>query len=244
MEQYSMSVKREDLIKKIRGLMAKTVDRGCTEQEALSALDMVRALMDAYEVDEDELRLSKEETAILRKEPPDSIDPNNVKFYLMGAVAEFCSCQAWQTRTREGRAVTFCGLPSDAHMATWMLDSLAAFVLGELARHLMDTLPLRGERRRVINGFVEGICGRISERLDALRSQSAAAATSNGRELMVVKSAAVTDKMKACGIRVRCSYSSRQSDGASIQAGRSAGDRASFGRPVSGANAALRIGAK
>jgi hypothetical protein len=239
-----MSSKREDLIEKIKGLMSKTVDRGCTEEEALSALDKVRALMDTYTIDETELRLTKEEAAIFRNEPPDSLDPHNIKFYLMGSVAEFCSCQSWQTRTPEGKAVTFCGLPSDAHMATWLLDTLAAFVLGELTRHLMATLPPRGERRRVINGFVAGCCDRISDRLKALCTQSAAATTSNGRELMVIKNAAVTGKMKACGIRTRSSHSSRQCDGASIHAGRSAGDRASFGRPVSGANAALRISAK
>jgi hypothetical protein len=27
----------------------------------------------------------------------------------------------------------------------------------------MDTLPPRGERRKVINGFVEGCCDRISD---------------------------------------------------------------------------------
>jgi hypothetical protein len=236
-----MTTKREALIEKIKALMSKTVENGCTEEEALSALDMVRALMDAYEVTEDELQLTKEEAAIFRKEPPDSIDPNNVKFHLMGAVAEFHSCKAWRTSTPKGKAVTFCGLLSDVEMATWMLDSLATFVLGELTRHLTEILPPKGERRRAIKSFVEGICGRISERLDALRAQSAAAATSNGRELMVIKSTAVADKMKACGIRIRTTYSSGQCNEASFDAGRSAGDRASFARPVSGANATLRI---
>ena len=52
-----------------RTLMAKTREAGCTEEEALSALDKVQALKDTYEVTEDELRLSKEEAAILRIPP-------------------------------------------------------------------------------------------------------------------------------------------------------------------------------
>jgi hypothetical protein len=236
-----MTINRDGLIEKVKALLSKTVDNGCTEQEALAALDEAHALMDAYEVTGADLQLTKEETAILRSEPPDSLDPHNIKFNLMGSVADFCSCEAWRTRKPEGKVVTFCGLPSDARLATWLLDTLAAFVQAELARHLMDTLPPRGERRKVINGFVEGCCNRISCRLKALCDQSAAAATSNGRELAVVKSAAVTDKMKACGIRIRSSYSSRQCDGRSYQAGHSAGDRASFGRPVTGAGATLRI---
>src|ERR1700730_2362155 len=227
-----MNTKREDLIEKIKALLSKTTEQGCTEEEALSALDKARALMDAHEVTEDELRLTKEEKAIFRSEPADSLDPHNVKFHLMGAVAEFHSCQAWRTRTREGKAITFCGLPSDVHLATWLLDALATFVLGELTRHLVKILPPKSEKRKAINGFVEGICGRISERAYALRKQSDAAATSNGRELMVIKSTAVADRMKADGIRIRNTYSTRQCDEASYEAGRAAGDRASFGRPV------------
>src|SRR5207245_6844871 len=188
-----MSADRENLIIKIRALMAKTVSAGCTEQEALSALDKVRALMDAYEITEVELQLSRKEAAILCSEPANSLDPHNIKFLLMGSVAKFCKCEAWQRRERKGKAVTFCGLPSDVEFGTWLLDALQAFVQRELVRHLIDVLPPRSERRKCINGFIVGICDRISDRLDALCAQSAAAATSNGRELVLVTSAAITD---------------------------------------------------
>jgi hypothetical protein len=138
-----MTTNRDGLIEKVRALLSKTVDKGCTEEEALAALDKAHALMDAYEVTAADLQLTKEETAILRSEPPDSLDPHNIKFHLMGSVADFCSCKAWRT-SKQGKAVTFCGLPSDARLATWLLDTLAAFVQAELARHLMDTLPPRG----------------------------------------------------------------------------------------------------
>jgi Protein of unknown function (DUF2786) len=235
-----MSTDRDSLITKIQALMAKTVDAGCTEEEALSALDKVRALMDAYEITEAELQLSKEEKAILRSEPPGSSDAHSIKFFLVGTVAEFCDCKGWKGTD----GIVFCGLPTDARLATWLLDSLTAFVQAELARHLMGCLAPKNERRRVISGFVSGCCGRINERLRALRKQSAAAATSNGRELVAVKGTAVDDRMKADGICLRFSRSQRQQDEASHRAGRSAGERASFGRPVTGTNAALRISAK
>jgi hypothetical protein len=197
--------------------------------------------MDAYEVTGADLQLTKEEMAILRSEPLDSLDPHNIKWHLMGAVANFCSCRAWQMRRRDTKAITFCGLPSDARLATWLLETLAAFVQAELARHLMDTLPPRGERRRVITGFVQGCCNRISYRLKALCAQSAAAATSNGRQLVLVKNAAVDTKMKEHGIKVRGCCLGGQTNDAGYAAGHSAGDRASFGRPVTGAGATLRI---
>jgi Protein of unknown function (DUF2786) len=154
-----MTTKREDLIEKIKVLLSKTVDNGCTEEEAFAALDKAQAWMDAYAVTEDELRLTKEEAAVIRSEPKDSLDPHNIKFYLMSAVAEFCSCKAWQKRRRDVKVVEFCGLQSDARWATWLLDTLTAFVQAELARHLMETLPPKDERRRVITGFVGGCCG-------------------------------------------------------------------------------------
>jgi hypothetical protein len=230
---------REGLIEKIKGLLNKTTAANCTEEEELAALAKARALMDAYEVSEEELKLTKEEAAILRSEPPGSRDPHNIKFMLSTAVAEFCNCRAW--RGRDG-GIVFCGLPSDVRLGTWLLDHLAAFVQAELAGHLIGCLaPNKLERRRVINGFVAGCCERISDRLDALRERSATVATDNRRALVVVKNAAIEAKMEAEGICLRTSCSSRQQDAGARSAGASAGDRASFGRPVSGRNATLRL---
>ena len=232
---------RERVIEKIKALLNKTVDNGCSEEEMGAALDKARAWMDAHEITEDELRLTKEEEAVLRSEPPDSLDPHNIKWYLMDAVAEFCNCQVWQKRRRDTKVVEFCGLQSDARLASWLLDTLAQFVQAEIVRHLIETLPPKSEKRRVITGFVRGCTDRVGARLDALRDQSVAAATSNGRELVLVKNAAVDAKMKACGIKVTGYCLGGQTNDAGYQAGLSAGDRASFGRPVSGHNATLRL---
>jgi hypothetical protein len=239
--ERQMTDDRNKIIEKIKALLNKTVDNGCSEEEMSAALDKARAFMDAHEITEDELRLTKEEKAVLRSEPDDSLDPHNIKWHLMGAVAEFCNCEVWQKRRRNTKQVEFCGLQSDAHMASWLLDTLQRFVQAELTRHLMDTLPPKGEKRRVIRGFVEGCCDRISHRLQSLRDQSVAAATSNGRELVLVKNAAVDAKMKACGIRITGCCLGGQTNEAGYQAGHAAGDRAAFGRPVSGHNATLRL---
>jgi hypothetical protein len=74
-----MTDNRESLISKIQALMSKTVAHGCTEQEALAALDKARALMDAYEVTEADLQLTQAESAVLRSEPPGSRDPHRIK---------------------------------------------------------------------------------------------------------------------------------------------------------------------
>jgi len=81
------------------------------------------------------------------------------------------------------------------------------------------------------------------DRLLALVERSKAARISNGRELVVVKNAAIKQFMKEHNTRLRiCSgYSPSNVDAAAQAAGRAAGDRASFGRPVTGAAGVLRI---
>jgi hypothetical protein len=103
---------------------------------------------------------------------------------------------------------------------------------------MTDRTP-RTYRRRVINGFLMGACGRISARLKELTRQSQMASTGNTRALVVVKNAGIAEAMAAAGIRLSLNRSQRVSDPAGYQAGRAAGDRASFGRPVGGAGQRL-----
>jgi hypothetical protein len=148
-------------------------------------------------------------------------------------------CKVWRANT----GLVFCGLRPDAQFATWLLDSLAGFVQGELTKHLIGSIATKGERRLIINGFVMGCTQRISARLVALCKQSEAAATGNGRALVVVKGAAIHAAMKTAGITLgKSRRSSRRADHGAYRAGQAAGEHASFGRPVSGNGATLRIG--
>lgn len=226
----------------IRALLNKTTENGCSEEEELSALAKARAWMDAYEVTEEDLQLTKQESAILREEPPGTADPHSIKFYLSAAVGDFTDCQVWRNRKSKGGGLVFCGLPSDTQFATWLLDHLTRFVKAELVNYLMGNVATGMPRRRAINGFVLGITDRISERLIEL-CKPVPAATDNSRALVVVKQQIIKARMDELGIKLRsCGGSEKQHDSRSLNAGLSAGDRASFGRPVSGRAGALRIG--
>jgi Protein of unknown function (DUF2786) len=232
------------MLDKIKALLSKTTENGCSEQEELAALAKARALMDAYEVTEADLQLAKDEGAILRKEPPGARDPRGIKYRMIWAVSKFTDCKAWRQWRREGGGLVFCGLPADARFATWLLDHLTRFVQAELANHLMENVAVGMPRRQAINGFVDGATSRISDRLIEL-CKPPATATANSRALVVTKHQVIKSKLVEIGITL-CSgsISSRQHDSSSLAAGRSAGDRASFGRPVSGQAGALRIGNK
>jgi hypothetical protein len=135
-------------------------------------------------------------------------------------------------------------LPSDTELAKWLLDTLADHVHAQLFEHLVGSLAPRSERRTIIRSFVEACCNRICERLEELVERSKQAQTSNGRELVLVKNAAIKAFMKDNGIHLRtASCGGRGNTNESARAaGRAAGDRANFGRPVSGAGGVLRLG--
>ena len=230
---------RTKIIEKVQALLAKTVENGCTQEEMLAAVARARAMMDAYEITEDDLRLSKEEEAVLRAVASGPEDPHDIKAALTTPVAEFCDCEGW----RAPNGFVFCGLRSDADFASWLLDALAGHVLAELANRLMGCLYVGGRRWRVINGFVEGCTGRIAERLVELRRSSARAATDNSRALVVIKNNAVAAKMEKDGIKLQEGSARRERhyDDRALADGRRAGDRANFGRPVDGAAGVLRL---
>jgi Protein of unknown function (DUF2786) len=236
-----MTIERESQLNKIRALLAKTMEAGCTEEEAMTALSKARAMMDAYAVTEAELNLTKEEKAILRREPPGTKDPHRIKFFLVDAVGKFCNCKGWRLRRDRGGGIAFCGLPADVQFASWMLDALTAFVQAELVGYLMEAEPNNEDRRDAIRSFVLGCTDRIIERLMELCEQSTALANSNAKALVVVKNAAVQAKLDELDIHFRSVSCGGPGDQASYGAGNAAGDRASFGRPVSGRNATPRL---
>jgi Protein of unknown function (DUF2786) len=233
---------RNSIIEKIKALLSKTTANGATEGEMLSALDKASAMMDAYDISDADVQEAKDEAAMLHAEPPDLKDPHSLKWRLCGGVAEFCGVQIYRTRHETG--LKCIGMPSDVQLAMWLLNTLADFVFAELYAHLIGCLAPEKERRIIIRSFTAACCDRINERLLALVERSKAARTSNGRELVVAKDAAIKAFMKDQGIHLRtCSgYAPSTVDAGAQAAGRAAGDRAAFGRPVTGAGGVRRIG--
>jgi len=237
-----MAADRNSIIEKIKALLAKTKENGCTEEEELSALAMARAWIDAHEITDDELQLSREEKAILHDESEaDARDTHKIKWLLCSGVGRYCNVQIFRGHSKAG--LTFVGFKSDIDNATWLLDHLSDFVHDKLFEFLLDCLAPEGkERKQEIRGFVIGCTARISARLIEMCDQSETERTTNHNALVVIKDQAIKDLLKAEGICLRSSRSSAAFSDDARRAGRSAGDRASFGRPVSGAGATLRLG--
>jgi Protein of unknown function (DUF2786) len=62
---------RNSIIEKIKALLAKTTANGATEAEMMSALDKASAMMDAYDVSDADVQITKAEAAALHADPSD-----------------------------------------------------------------------------------------------------------------------------------------------------------------------------
>ena len=238
-----MSKRYQDAVRKAKALLAKTRDNSnCTEAEKMSAYAMARALIDAHEITEEDLRETKQEGVIFEEEPEDDrTDPHGIKWRLSRAIARWCGVTVYRRSGAQG--LKFVGLRADVEMAMWSLEDLADQVFQRLIEHMVICLAPPRERRSIKRAFVVGITDRICERLIEQIEQSAANRTSSAKALVVVKQNAIDTALKDRGIKLRTSCTNdRVNDFGAYDRGREVGDRVTFGRPVSGNGAVLQIG--
>ncbi len=125
------------LIGRIQALRAKTVEQGCTEQEALAAAEKVAELLDRYGLSLSELNLQQQacegmpvETGRRRVGPVDDCVP---------AVAAFFDCRVWgggKSASGTLRYVFF-GLPADVAAARYLYELVERAFETETARFRM-----------------------------------------------------------------------------------------------------------
>ena len=106
----------DKLVQRIRALREKTVEQGCTEQEAMAAAEKVADLLDRYGLNLSELDLRKQscegigiQTGRKRRGPIDDC---------MGTIAAFFDCRVWAETGEDDRLnYVFFGLPGDVQAA-------------------------------------------------------------------------------------------------------------------------------
>lgn len=208
---------RKKMLERVKAILAKTMDNGCTEGEAMAALAKARELMATYEIDEKELdSLNIEKTIQHRTE---TRDPYEIKSVLSVNVGRFTRCKAF--RDRDG-VISFAGKESDIIFATWLLDTLQRFVMRAL-RDYQKQRAVKGGTHGNSNytsvSFVVGCAQRINEKLKELAPVDWAKA----QELIVKELNMNLTKSRA---------SRRDIHQDSARAGQDAGNSARFDKPV------------
>ncbi|MBD0273458.1 MAG: DUF2786 domain-containing protein, partial [Acetobacteraceae bacterium] len=157
---------------RIRALAAKTVERGCSEAEAMAAAAKVGELLDVYGLSMSEVELREE--ACVQRRAAFAGPARTALRWLYPALLRFCECRGWT----DGRQdfVLF-GLEPDVQMAEWLLHVIARALAHEEARSRAG--PAYAARREtpqaVLRSFRYGFADRLSKRLDELADARAAA---------------------------------------------------------------------
>ncbi|MBV8613061.1 MAG: DUF2786 domain-containing protein [Acetobacteraceae bacterium] len=194
------------LIGRIQALRAKTVEQGCTEQEALAAAEKVAELLDRYGLSLSELDLKRQacegaavETQRRRTGPVDDCVPT---------VAAFFDCRVWAETSASGtlRHVFF-GLPADVAAARYLYDLVERAFETETARFRAGPdyaeAPTR-LRRTLTNSFQIGLGRGVTAKLHSLReAREAALRASSGRDLVVAKADVVEEELAKLGLHLR-----------------------------------------
>lgn len=218
---------RNNILNKVRALLSKTLDNGCTENEATIALQMAEKLMQEHEIDADDLRLDDEKAII---EMSDMRDPQNVRWKICYFISKFTDTYAFGNR----KYIKFAGLKSDVEFAMWLTEALTLFVQAQLKSYMWSNgyQKLQGtSRNRVINSFVIGCCSRINTKLSQMVNERKV--TTNSTALVVAKTALINEAIKDLNIGEADNRGRKNKIYNDIfQDGQKAGDNASFGRPV------------
>lgn len=231
---------RESLAAKIRGLRAKTVENGCTEDEAISAASKAAEMLAKYNftLDEVELRASP-----FQRHTETHVDPVGERLWKPAmAIAELTGATFWTSpRGVHPVQIHFFGFAHEVEVATYMLELCAGAMRREQARLMQGAGLLRpaAQRARMLP-FLDGMGDRLRDRIRALKPPPAA---SSGTGLVVLHGALVKEAMALAGIKTQPgkARSSRDLDAAYAE-GLRAGDRVSLARAMGGAKAAALLG--
>ena len=234
---------------RIRALASRTVERGCSEAEAMAAAAKVGELLEVYGLSMSEVDL-REETCIQRVLVFD--DPRRQAMgWLFPALLRFTECRGWTV----GRAdyVIF-GLEPDVQMAEYLMHVIATALHHEESRFRRspDYLGAKAAPQAVLRSFRIGFADRLATRLEELGSHrrateqaaqaQAARGGAGGTALVLLKERKIEDGFRSLGVRLRTvTRSTVVRDKDAYGRGREAGGRVGLDRPVGAGPATGRL---
>jgi hypothetical protein len=184
-------IAREKILVKVRALLARTADRGCTEAEASAALEKANELMAEYDISFADAQELKDEVKFGARRASYADPTKKRKFFheavrIYTAIGRYYDCECW--RDRQSGEIVFFGTASDTNFAHYLLTSLIA--VGETewkkfaASEDAELSGLHGKSLR--SSFFFGYVSRLIKRLDELKASREAKVEAAGSKALVV----------------------------------------------------------
>lgn len=189
---------------RIRALRNKTIEQGCTEQEALASAQKVAELLDRYGLSLGEVEIKEQtcegvgiETGRRRRAPIDDCVPT---------LGVFCDCKVWSEKVMsDGIRYVFFGLPADFKAGHYLYEIITQTFETETLRFRTDTRKFIGSSQRgAINSFQIGLAHGICEKLAHMKKErDEVNRRSSGRDLVPLKSSIIAEELEKLGMNFR-----------------------------------------
>jgi hypothetical protein len=226
---------------KILALTQKTIENGCTEHEAMSAMAMVGRLLLQYNLNMSEIDV-REQLCKTLNIPTNRSNRHPITFCMM-SLGKLFNAKIWQSKSSvSGISYNFFGQENDLIMIEYLYKVILAAMNNESIRFKHSTVYINAfNRKGAYVSFQQGMAHRVSERLvEMKRDQDAEmenAAYTGSRALIVLKDQLVTEEFAKLNMRLKKStVQARVRNGAAYASGRSAGDNVNLSRPVGQGN--------
>ena len=197
-----------DLLDRVRKLLAKAEDEGCTPEEAEALTAKAAELMARYGIDRALLGALRPETdrpadRKFRFEAPWA----DVKAHLLAALATALRCQCVQTQTEEGPRLHVFGYSSDLERAEILFTSLLVQMARALAK---QAVPAYGNSAKAWRrSWMLGYCAAVVARVRAAEEEAVAAAGADADAAADVGSSAavvLADRSLTVRLQVSAAY--------------------------------------
>lgn len=235
---------------RIRALAARTVDRGCSEAEALAAAAKVGELLDVYGLTMSEVEL-REEACVERRLPPQGTAGTALR-WLLPSLLRFCECRGWTDGRHD---IVLFGLEPDVQMAEYLLHVVAGALRFEENRFRVGRdyreAAARTTPQAVLRSYRYGFADRVAKRLDAMTAargqaqearRAAAMGASASTALVLAKERKLEEGVRQLGVRLRTVRSTATvRDRGAYGRGAEAGGRVGLERPVGASAPAPRL---
>jgi hypothetical protein len=242
-----IKARRAAAIRRIVGLMSKTTEAGCTEEEAMAAANLASSLMSTYELSLTDLQLK--EQANCQEGGVNSgfkaLDQHSFK--VLSAIAYLTDTKTWTSLRGNHRHAMFFGFETDVIIAKYIYAIVDRAMNFSTVRYKhfyegFNQLP-RHQQQELSDAFQNGMAYRLSERLRAMKEARKDEAASNGRSLVIVKDALVNAEWHKLGLKLNKPRRERPKsmDAAAWNAGAKAADRVQFNDGIGAAPAAKKI---
>lgn len=244
---------RAKIIVKLRALLAKTTDKGCTEAEATAAAEKASELMEEYDLSYTDVEQVRDERYGKRARPFAGGSGRRRTHHEVSmvhrAIQEYCDCKAWYS----GSELVFFGSEADTETAHNLSDLIRGAMDREWASYLNSPQREKGVHGRSLrSSFLLGMALRLSQRLREIKALREAnvnkvAATTGqtntgGRALILVaKKQIVEERFAALGMKLGSARGGRRANGSSsaYRAGEAAGNRVGLNPGVGGNRKAI-----